>query len=127
MKLSIILLAATCVVGACKKDVNASLPGTTNTTSATLDGFDKSGVDLADSEMTAEVHNALLTSSTLGADATSIQVTTANGVITLRGRVTSEAKKALAESTAMSAAEGDQVDNQLEIVDASDEPDAGED
>jgi osmotically-inducible protein OsmY len=115
MKLYITLLVTACAAGACHKDFSDATPATTYTTSATVDDHDKSGVDETDSERTAEVRNALLTSSTLGPDAKSIDVTTQNGVITLRGQVASDESKSLAESTAMSAAGGDQVDNQLEV------------
>jgi osmotically-inducible protein OsmY len=127
MKLYATLLLTACFAAGCNKGYSETTTGTTQTTSAILDRQDmqdKSGVDQPvsrgstqdDLDRTAEVKNALMTGGTLGADARNVDVTTHDGVITLRGQVTTEEEKAFAESTTMLAAGGYQVDNQLEVL-----------
>ncbi|HLH39047.1 MAG TPA: BON domain-containing protein [Bryobacteraceae bacterium] len=60
-----------------------------------------------DSEMTSKVHQALMSDPTVGAAAQHIRVTTKNGVVTLKGRVSTAAEKDEAVAKAKQIA-GDQ-------------------
>jgi len=126
MKLYATLLLTACVTAACNKGYDETMPSTTHTTSATLDDQDRSGVDKGtplvqgttqeDLDRTTAVKNALMSSGTLGADAKNIDVITQNGVITLRGQVSTAEEKSFVESTALFAAGGNQVEDQIDVL-----------
>jgi osmotically-inducible protein OsmY len=69
----------------------------------------------ADREVTAAVRRAIVDDSTLSVNAHNIKIITANGVVTLRGPVKSQAEKDAIEAKAKAVAGVTSVDNQLEI------------
>ncbi len=66
--------------------------------------------------MTAAIRRAVVKDSSLSTMAKNVKIITADGVVTLRGPVKSEAEKAkIAELAKSSAGNAKKVDNQLEV------------
>lgn len=69
-----------------------------------------------DVKMTAAIRRAVVKDSSLSTMAKNVKIITADGVVTLRGPVKSEAEKAkIAELAKSSAGNAKKVDNQLEV------------
>jgi osmotically-inducible protein OsmY len=68
-----------------------------------------------DTKLTAAIRRAVVADKSLSATAKNVKIITANGVVTLRGPVKTDAEKATVEKLAQSAAGGAKIDNQLEV------------
>jgi hyperosmotically inducible protein len=68
-----------------------------------------------DVEVTAAVRRAVVGDHSLSMTAKNVKIITANGIITLRGPVKSDAEKAKIAQLAQSAAGNAKIDNQLEV------------
>lgn len=69
----------------------------------------------ADVELTRKIRQELVNDKTLSTDAQNIKIITLNGVVTLRGSVSSAAEKSKVDSLAKKFSGVRQVDNQTEI------------
>jgi hyperosmotically inducible protein len=69
----------------------------------------------ADVKLTAAIRRAVVKDHSLSSMAKNIKIVTANGVVTLRGPVKSEAEKAKIGELAQSSAGNAKIDNQLEV------------
>ena len=68
-----------------------------------------------DTKLTAAIRRAVVGDKSLSMMAKNVKIITANGVVTLRGPVKTDAEKATVEKLAQSAAGGAKIDNQLEV------------
>ena len=68
-----------------------------------------------DTKLTAAIRRAVVADKSLSMTAKNVKIITANGVVTLRGPVKTDAEKATVEKLAQSAAGGARIDNQLEV------------
>jgi len=68
-----------------------------------------------DTKLTAAIRRAVVADKSLSLTAKNVKIITANGVVTLRGPVKTDAEKATVEKLAQSAAGGAKIDNQLEV------------
>jgi hyperosmotically inducible periplasmic protein len=68
-----------------------------------------------DVKITAAIRRAVVEDNSLSATAKNVKIITADGVITLRGPVQSEAEKTKIAELAQSAAGNAKIDNQLEV------------
>ena len=68
-----------------------------------------------DTKLTASIRRAVVADKSLSMTAKNVKITAANGVVTLRGPVKTDAEKATVEKLAQSAAGGAKIDNQLEV------------
>ena len=68
-----------------------------------------------DVKITAAIRRAVVADHSLSATAKNVKIITANGVVTLRGPVKTDAEKAKIEELAQSAAGNAKIDNQLEV------------
>ena len=82
---------------------------------ATLTPGDQSESE-ADRTLTQKVRQAVVADDSLSTTAHNIKIITSNGVVTLRGPVTSAEEKATIDAKAQQIAGATKVDNQLEIV-----------
>lgn len=69
----------------------------------------------ADIDTTAAIRRALVHDSSLSPTAKNVKIITADGVVTLRGPVKTDAEKAAIEKDAMAAAGQAKIDNQIEV------------
>jgi len=69
----------------------------------------------ADIQISAAIRKAVVDDNTLSLNAHNVKITTANGVVTLRGPVKSEQEKSSIEAKAKSVAGVAKVDNLLEV------------
>jgi osmotically-inducible protein OsmY len=69
----------------------------------------------ADIDITAAIRKAVVDDNTLSVNAHNVKITTANGVVTLRGPVKSDQEKSSIEAKAKAVAGVTKVDNLLEI------------
>ena len=121
----VLLISLICVVPACTND-----EGTTDTTTPsiapdadnTAKNADNPAADVtnqseseADIQTTAAIRKAVVDDKSLSTNAHNVKITTANGVVTLRGPVKSEQEKSAIEAKAKAVAGVKQVDNLLEI------------
>ena len=68
-----------------------------------------------DTKTTADIRRAVMKDNSLTMTAKNVKIITADGVVTLRGPVKTDAEKDAIAKLAMSAANGNKVDNQLEV------------
>ena len=68
-----------------------------------------------DTKTTADIRRAVMKDKSLTMTAKNVKIITADGVVTLRGPVKTDAEKDAIAKLAMSAANGNKVDNQLEV------------
>jgi hyperosmotically inducible periplasmic protein len=73
------------------------------------------GAPITDSQMTAEVHQALMSDTEVGDAAPHIHVSTKNGVVTLRGRVQTTAERDAAVAKAKQIAGDANVKDELTV------------
>lgn len=70
----------------------------------------------ADLDLTQRIRQAVVADESLSTTAQNIKIITVDGVVTLRGPVSSEQEKTKITATAQKIAGAKQVDNQLEVV-----------
>ena len=101
---SLCLLLSSCDMNTDKKNVNSQIESE------------------ADRNVTQAIRQSLLDDATLSIDAKNIKIITKNGVVTLRGPVSSEKEKSDIGKKAKDAAGVKTVDNQLEFIVIEKEP-----
>lgn len=79
--------------------------------------------DTTTSDMGMKVKQAISADPSLGSVASGIEVTYANGTVTLKGTVNSDQEKQSAESVAQKAAGSAKIDNQLQVKSQEKSPD----
>ena len=116
------LLVLTCLSAlnlAALANDNATKPDNTATNERDRSGETKTSGDQsnssADLKITQAIRQALMKDRELSTTAKNIKVITANGQVTLRGPVKSAQEKAKIDQIAKSAADGAQIDNQVDV------------
>jgi len=125
----VLLISLLCFGAACSNDTNTikkdtEAPSTTpppdadntarNANNPAADATAQSESE-ADIQISAAVRKAVVDDKALSTNAHNVKITTANGVVTLRGPVKSEQEKSSIESKAKQVAGVSRVDNLLEI------------
>jgi len=70
----------------------------------------------ADLNLTQQIRKAIVADKSLSTNAKNVKIITVNGVVTLRGPVTSPQEKSTVEAKAQNIAGANNVDSQLEVV-----------
>ena len=95
-------------------------PDTTKTNERDRDSAAKTPMDQSESKediaITAVIRKGVMADDELSATAKNVKIITADGVVTLRGPVKSEAEKTTIEALAKDADGVESVDNQLEVA-----------
>jgi hyperosmotically inducible protein len=126
--LGILLMSFVCLSGvACTNDDTViddktTTPSTPPDADNTAKNADTPGADVtnqieseADIRVTAAIRKAVTDDNTLSVNAHNVKITTANGIVTLRGPVKSEAEKSSIEAKAKQVAGVARVENLLEV------------
>ena len=124
----ILLVSLLCFGAACSNDENTVGQDSTTTATAppdadnTAKNADTPAADAtaqseseADIQISAAIRKAVVDDNSLSVNAHNVKITTANGVVTLRGPVKSEQEKSSIESKAKMVAGVAKVDNLLEV------------
>ena len=120
----VLLISLMCVVPACTNDegTTTTTPSTAPDADNTAKNADNPAADVtnqseseADIQTTAAIRKAVVDDKSLSTNAHNVKITTANGVVTLRGPVKSEQEKSAIEAKAKAVAGVTRVDNLLEI------------
>lgn len=112
-----LLLAGACEDGAAKRTTTAADNTAINARDRgdTATPMDQSN-DAADLDTTQKIRQALMADDSLSTDAKNAKIITANGVVVLRGPVTSAAEKTSLETKARELAGSYRVENHLDVV-----------
>jgi osmotically-inducible protein OsmY len=98
---------------------SATAPDDTGVNVRDRDGATKTPMDQsndpADVEVTRQIRQGITDADSLGMNARNVKVITSNGVVTLRGPVTSAAERSTIETIARNTAGVKRVENQIEV------------
>jgi hyperosmotically inducible protein len=125
-RFAMIALAALALLPACDKraeDNNTGRPAADNTKvnerdkdmNKTVTPVDQSN-QRADLDTTQKIRQAIMADDTLSTDAKNVKIITANGVVTVRGPVKSDAERSEVDRIARQNAGANRVDNQVEVA-----------